>query len=61
MQFIEPETIAQSRIFPLLEPLAPKVYALIGELIPWVKDAFAALSQFFDQINQKLPGHVDTP
>jgi membrane protein required for colicin V production len=61
MQFIEPETIAQSRIFPLLEPLAPKVYALIGELVPWVKDAFAALSRFFDQINQKLPGHVDTP
>lgn len=59
MLVISPETLAHSRLFPILEPLAPKLFALMGNLVPWVKDAFQELNQFFDQVNQNIPGYVD--
>jgi len=58
MQLFRPETIAGSKIFPVLEPLAPKLASLIGKLIPFVQTLFGDLNHFFDQLNQKLPGYV---
>jgi membrane protein required for colicin V production len=58
MQLFRPETIAGSKIFPLLEPLAPKLVSFIGKLIPFAQTLFGDLNHFFDQLNQKLPGYV---
>lgn len=59
MQLLRPETLAASRLFPVLEPLAPKVFTLAGAILPGIKDAFQELNLFFDQVNQKL-GNVGT-
>lgn len=58
MQVVPDAMLSQSRLFPILEPLAPRLVALMGEFIPWVKDAFQELNQFFDQVNQKTSGYV---
>jgi len=58
MQFFRPQTLAQSSVFPVLEPVAPRIFSFIGDLVPYAKTAFSDLSHFFEQVNQKLPDHV---
>ncbi len=55
---IAPETLAASKTYAWLEPIAPWVFAHIGMVLPFAKDVFSDLSHFFDGVNQKLPGHV---
>jgi membrane protein required for colicin V production len=58
--FIAPETLSASRTYDWFAPIAPWVYAHIGAVLPFAKDAFSDLSRFFDGVNQHLPGHVGT-
>ena len=58
MNMITPETIAASKTYYWLSPLAPWFFEQAGKLIPYVKDTFSGLEHFFDTINQKLPGNV---
>jgi membrane protein required for colicin V production len=55
---ISPEAKAHSRTFGWLSPVAPWVFAKLGAVLPFAKDVFADLSQFFDLVNQHLSGHV---
>lgn len=55
MNIIKPETISSSYVYGVIEPLAPKVFSLIGTVLPFAKHIFEDLSQFFDHVNQKLP------
>lgn len=55
MGVINPETQAASHVYPILEPLAPKVFSLLGSVLPFAKHIFEDLSGFFDNVNQKLP------
>lgn len=57
---ISPDTVASSKIFPYLEPLAPWVFAHVGAVLPFAKNIFADLQHFFDGVNQHLPQHVGT-
>ena len=59
MGIIKPETISDSYVYETIEPLAPKVFSLIGTVLPFAKHIFEDLSGFFDNVNQKLPD-VDT-
>ena len=61
MGLISPETIAASKTYTYFEPVAPWVYANIGRVLPFAKDIFSDLQQFFDSVNQVGPEHVGTP
>lgn len=61
MGMIKPESQADSKVYALLEPFAPGLFSLIGKLFPFAQDIFRDLGHFFDDLNQKLPGNVDTP
>ena len=58
MQIITPRAIAESKTYRWLAGLAPWVFSEAGRLLPYVKDTFGKLEDFFDAVNQKLPGHV---
>ncbi len=58
MGLIQPETQASSHTYAYLEPVAPKVFSLIGTVIPFAKHIFEDLSVFFDRVNQSIPPHV---
>jgi membrane protein required for colicin V production len=57
---LSPEIIAASKAYPYLEPLAPWVFARIGEFVPFAKGVFSSLDTFFDGVNSRLPEHVGT-
>lgn len=59
MGVIKPETKSDSYVYETIEPLAPKVFSLIGTVLPFARHIFEDLSGFFDHVNQKLPD-VDT-
>lgn len=61
MHFLPPETIAYSKTYQYIVPVAPWVCDKVGNFWPMAKDAFANLHQYFSNVNQLLPGNVDTP
>lgn len=58
MHLISPETKTYSKTYFYLEPLAPWVFEHVGKLLPFAKDTFKDLSDFFEQLNHNLPEHV---
>lgn len=47
LHFIKPESFNASSSYPFLQPLGPKVIEGFGVVIPWFKNMFAELEQFF--------------
>lgn len=60
MHLLSPETIAYSKTYVYIAPLAPWVFDHIGTLLPFAKNVFSDLQHFFDHVNQQLPDHVGT-
>lgn len=60
MHLISPETIAASKTYKYLQPLAPWVFENIGKVLPFARDVFSDLQQFFNSVNQHIPEHVGT-
>jgi membrane protein required for colicin V production len=60
MHAISPSTIAASKTYPYLQPLAPWIFEHIGKLLPFAKGIFEELKQFFQHIDQVIPNHVGT-
>ncbi len=58
VHIISPETIAYSRSISTLEPLAPRMFALLQSVLPFMGNAFNDLLHFFDELNTKLPTYV---
>jgi membrane protein required for colicin V production len=58
---LSPETKVKSQSYSYIAPLAPWVFAHIGEVIPFAKDTFSDMRHFFEGINHQLPEHVGTP
>lgn len=58
MGLIEPETKTTSYVYPVIEPLAPRTFSLLGTLLPFARHIFDDLALFFDAVNQNLPAHV---
>jgi membrane protein required for colicin V production len=61
MHLLTPETIAYSKTYKYMVPIAPWVCEKVGILWPMAKDVFADLQVFFSNVNQQMPQHVDTP
>ncbi len=59
MHLIEPATIAESKTYTYLSPIAPWMFDKIGAVWPMVKNIFTDLETFFTDVNQKMHGHVD--
>ncbi len=60
MHLISPETIATSKTYGWLQPVAPWLFEHIGRHWSFVKDIFADLQHFFSNADQNLPQHVGT-
>lgn len=58
MHLITAETIAASKTYPYFSKLAPWTCEQVGKLLPFAKNIFAELQQFFEHVNQKIPQHV---
>jgi membrane protein required for colicin V production len=52
-RLIKPETIASSKTYSFVAPLAPKVIDNFGKIIPFFKDMFSELENFFAALPQK--------
>lgn len=50
MGFIKNETIASSRTYILIEPFGPKAIDILGDIMPFFKNVFHELSDFFEKI-----------
>lgn len=55
MNFFEEETLNQSVTYPAIRPVGPVVIDAIGTLLPWFKDMFSDLQEFFDRLSDKVP------
>lgn len=53
VQLIKPETIAASKFYYFIEPWGPKVINSFGAVIPWFKDMFKQLTDFFEGVANK--------
>ena len=53
LHFINATTIGNSFVYPYLQPLAPKIINSISSIIPWFKNIFTELKQFFAGISSK--------
>ena len=50
MGFIASETISASRTYAFVEPFGEKAIEILGKIIPFFKDIFQQLSEFFEKI-----------
>ncbi|MCP9750477.1 CvpA family protein [Ferruginibacter sp. HRS2-29] len=53
LKFINDETVKASVIYPYIQPLGPKVINSLGFVIPWFRDMFTQLQDFFGNIPAK--------
>lgn len=53
LHIIKPETSQVSVTYPLIYPLAPSVMDLLGSILPFFKNMFAELENFFDHLSKK--------
>src|SRR5574343_324620 len=55
MKLISDETASRSLVFSFIEPWGPVVINGLGKVIPFFKDMFAELEEFFTNMAQKVP------
>lgn len=60
MQLLSETTIADSKTYEYIEPIAPWIADKVGMVLPFLKNVFADLQTFFNNVNEYLPEHVDT-
>ncbi len=54
LELIRPETVNASLCEPYIAPLGPKVIGAIGSLLPWFRDMFDELTEFFNTVSKQL-------
>lgn len=54
MHLLNEDTKQASNVYNTVEPLAASVFSVIGAVLPFAKNVFTDLSQFFDQVNEKI-------
>lgn len=55
MNLLKAETILASRTYSFIEPWGPYAINGLGAVIPWFKDMFEELKQFFAGVSEKTP------
>lgn len=53
LKIIKPETSQVSVTFPIIYPLAPSVIEALGSILPFFKNMFAELENFFGSLSKK--------
>jgi membrane protein required for colicin V production len=53
LRLIKPESLQSSIVYPYIAPIAPKIMAVMGSVIPFFKDMFEQLLQFFQNVSDK--------
>ncbi len=53
MNMFSPELVATSKTYPWLSQVAPHFFSFAGNLLPFAKDVFGKLQEFFDKVGQK--------
>jgi membrane protein required for colicin V production len=53
MELLKPETIAESRFYTFIKPWGPKAVEIFATIIPWFKDMFKELTDFFEGVANK--------
>lgn len=54
MKLLQPATIKQSVTYTYIQPWGPKVIGSIGSVIPFFKDIFSDLEDFFGKVSDKI-------
>ena len=54
MNFLNQDTLDKSATYPYIEPVGPFVIDGIGVLVPWFKDMFVELQDFFGRLSDKV-------
>ena len=55
LKWVKPETIAESKVYPYVQPIGPWVINGLGEVVPMFKNLFKDLQQFFEGLAEKAP------
>jgi membrane protein required for colicin V production len=55
LQLLQPEAIKRSQTYPFIQPWGPKLMDNIGSLVPFFKDMFTQLGDFFNSLSNKIP------
>ena len=55
MNFFDQDGLDNSSTYPYIKPVGPFVIDGIGVLLPWFKDMFAELQEFFGRLSEKVP------
>jgi membrane protein required for colicin V production len=55
MSFFDEETLSQSVSYKYISPAGPLVIDAIGSLLPWFRDMFAELQEFFTRVSEQVP------
>lgn len=55
LQLLQPATIQSSVTYKFIQPWGPKLMDNIGSLIPFFKDMFTQLGDFFNSLSNKIP------
>lgn len=53
LNIIKPEAVNVSVTYPIIYPVAPEVMKAFGSVIPWFKNMFGELENFFDRLSQR--------
>lgn len=53
LNLLKPETTGASMTYSIIEPFAPKAMDVLGAVIPFFRDMFDQLLQFFDEVGTK--------
>ncbi|CAN5736177.1 hypothetical protein BH11BAC4_BH11BAC4_25870 [soil metagenome] len=54
LHFIKPETIKASQCYSFIQPLGPAVIDKLGSIVPFFKDMFHRLEDFFNKVSNKI-------
>ncbi len=55
MKWFGPDTIGESRLYEYIAPWGPRAINWLGQVLPWFKDMFQQLEDFFGKVAQQLP------
>ena len=54
LTILKPGTIAESTVYPWVEPLGPYIINGIGRIIPFFQDMFGELKAFFEEMSKQV-------
>ncbi len=55
MKWFGPDAIHESKIYSYIAPWGPRAIDWLGQLIPWFRDMFRQLEDFFGNLSHQLP------